>query len=193
MKGIRPLAPTDCEEILRINAESQPGVAHLDRAEFERLVGLKNEHLVMEGPKGGLVGYLLAFPSDTPYDGAEFILLTKTSLGPFIYIDQVAVGATERRTGAAARLYQATEAAALRRGIQELSCEVNLNPPNPGSLAFHRSKGFNQTSVMDTQDGRTVALMSKRLKGGEHRLVKPNQPLEPTPPRCALRRGSTAR
>lgn len=164
MKVIRPLTPSDHEEILRINAESQPGVAHLDRTELERLVRLQNEHLVIEGPKGGLVGYLLAFPSDTPYDGEEFILLTKTSIGPFIYIDQVAVGAAERRTGAASSLYQATEAVAERRGIRELSCEVNLNPPNPGSLAFHRSKGFNQTSVMETQDGRTVALMSKWLK-----------------------------
>ena len=164
MKGIRPLTPSDYEEILRINAESQPGVAHLDRTELERLVRLQNEHVVMEGPKGRLVGYLLAFPSDTPYDGEEFLLLTKTSLSPFIYIDQVAVGAAERRTGAASSLYQATEAAAERRGIRELSCEVNLNPPNPGSLAFHRSKGFNQTSVMETQDGRTVAVMSKLLK-----------------------------
>ena len=164
MKGIRPVASPDCEEILRINAESQPGVAHLYRTELERLVRLKNEHLVIERPNGGVVGYVLAFPSDAPYDGEEFILLTKTSLGPFIYIDQVAVGAAERRTGAASRLYQATEAAALRRGIRELSCEVNLNPPNPGSLAFHRSKGFNQTSVMETQDGRTVALMCKWLK-----------------------------
>ncbi|MGD9729979.1 MAG: GNAT family N-acetyltransferase [Nitrospiraceae bacterium] len=167
MKGIRPLASSDCEEILRINAESQPGVAHLDRTELERLARLKNEHLVTEGPKGRLVGYLLAFTSDIPYDGEEFILLTKTSLGPFIYIDQVAVSAAERRTGAASRLYLATEVAAQRRGIRELRYEVNLKPPNPGSFAFHRSKGFNQTSVMETQDGRTVALMCKRLKSPE--------------------------
>lgn len=164
MKGIRPLASSDYQEVLRINAEGEPGVAHLDPTELQRLVRLKNEHLVMEGPNGGLVGYLLAFPSGTPYDGEEFLLLTKASLGSFIYIDQVAVGAAERRTGAASRLYQAIEAAAQRRGIQELNCEVNLNPPNHGSLAFHRSKGFNQLSVLTTQDGRTVALMSKRLK-----------------------------
>ena len=167
MKSIRPLTPSDCEEVLRINAESQPGVAHLDRPELERLVRLKNDHLVMEGPNGGLVGYLLAFPSDAPYDGEEFLFLNKASLGSFIYIDQIAVDAAERRTGSASSLYRATEAAAQRRGIQELSCEVNLNPPNPGSLAFHRSKGFNQTSVLETQDGRTVALMSKQLKSPE--------------------------
>lgn len=167
MDGIRPLTPSDCEEVLRINAESQPGVAHLDRTEFERLASLQNEHLVMGGPKNALVGYLLAFPSDTPYDGEEFISLTNTSPGPFIYIDQVAVSTDVRRTGAASRLYQATELAAQRRGIQVISCEVNLLPPNPGSLAFHRSKGFFQTGVMETQDGRTVALMSKQLKSPE--------------------------
>ena len=167
MKGIRPLASTDCEEVLRINAESQPGVAHLDRTEFERLVRLKNEHLVMEGAEGGLVGYLLAFPSGTPYDGEEFLLLTKTLLDSFIYIDQVAVGAGGRRMGTASRLYQAVETVAQRRAIQVLCCEVNLNPPNPGSFAFHRSKGFSQTRVLETRDHRTVALMSKQLKSPE--------------------------
>lgn len=163
MKGIRPLGPSDCEEVLRINAESQPGVAHLDRTELERLICLQNEHLVIEGPEGELVGYLLAFPSDTPYDGEEFLILAETSRGSFIYIDQVAVDAAVRRTGAASRLYQAIESEASRRGILGLTCEVNLNPPNPGSLAFHQRTGFNQTSIMETQDGRTVALMSKQL------------------------------
>lgn len=118
----------------------------------------------MEGSDARLVGYLLAFPSDTMYDGEEFLFLTKTSTGPFIYIDQVAVDAAMRRTRAASSLYQAIETAAHRQGILVLSCEINLMPPNPDSLAFHRNEGFNQTSVMPTQDGRTVALMSKRLE-----------------------------
>lgn len=173
VKGIRPLSPSDWDEVLRINSECQPGVAHLDRTELERLIGLKNEHLGMEGPDGRLVGYLLAFPSDTPYDGEEFFILTKTSIGPFIYVDQVAVDTAMRRKGAGSRLYQAIESAAQRRGVRTLSCEINLNPPNPGSLAFHRSRGFKQTSVMETQDGRTVTLMSKSLESPERQALSP--------------------
>ena len=167
MKNIRALASSDCEEVLRINAESQPGVASLDWTELKRLTALSTEHLAIEEPSAGLAGYLLAFLSDTSYDGEEFQTFKESCTTPFIYIDQVAVGVARRRTGLASDLYQAIEAEALRRGIMALCCEVNLDPPNPGSLAFHEDRGFNRSGVLGTEDGRTVALMTKHLKAPE--------------------------
>jgi predicted GNAT superfamily acetyltransferase len=167
MKGIRALTCLDCEEILRINSESLPGVAHLDRTELERLMAIPNEHLAMECPTGGLAGYMLAFRSDAPYDGEEFLTFAKASAKPFIYIDQVAVDTTTRRMGVATILYNAMAAHALGASLSALCCEVNLKPPNPISLAFHQNSGFNRAGVLDTEDGRTVALMKKTLKGGE--------------------------
>ena len=92
MKSVRTLTVADCEEVLRINAESLPGVARLDRAEFERLLTIPNEHLAVEGLEGGLLGYLLAFRSDASYDGEEFLSFVEMASEPFIYIDQVAGG-----------------------------------------------------------------------------------------------------
>ena len=167
MKGLRSLAISDCDAVLRINAESQPGVSCLDRPELVRLFAISTEHLGIEGPDAGLVGYLLAFQSDTPYDGEEFLAFKESYTKPFIYIDQVAVGATWRRAGLASSLYHAIEAEAYRRGILALCCEVNLRPQNPGSLAFHRHNGFNQTGILGTRDGRAVALMIKAVEGPE--------------------------
>ena len=167
MKSVRFLSSPDCEEVLRINSQSFPGVARLDSSELERLVAIPNEHLAMEGPDGRLVGYILAFRSDAPYDGEEFLTFVETSVRPFIYIDQIAVDAAMRRMGLASILDKAVEAHALSTSIADLCCEVNLNPPNPVSLAFHQDRGFNQTSVLEAEDGRTVALMAKRLKRTE--------------------------
>lgn len=164
MKGIRALALPDCEEVLRINFESLPGVARLDRIELIRLMAMPNDHPALEGSNGRLAGYILAFRGDAPYDGEEFLSFVKSSMGPFIYIDQVAVDTGMRRAGLASNLYKAMEALALSASISELCCEVNLSPPNPVSLAFHQSRGFKQTGALATEDGRRVALMKKRLK-----------------------------
>jgi predicted GNAT superfamily acetyltransferase len=168
MKGLRALALSDCEETLRINSESLPGVARLDSAEFERLLALPNHHLALNRPEGGLRGYLLAFGSDASYDRAEFLEFVDTVPGSFIYIDQVAVGAEYRRRGAASEFYGALEKWARSSTIAYLCCEVNLSPANPASLAFHQNRGFNQKSTLETPDGRMVALMTKRLVNAEN-------------------------
>ena len=163
MKGVRALSLSDSEEVLRINSESRPGVASLDTAEIERLIAIPNEHLVIDGPERGLLGYLLAFRNDASYDGEEFVSFTEMDLEAFIYIDQVAVDAGFRQAGLASTLYGVLEERAKDSFASYLCCEINLNPPNPTSLAFHRNKGFNQTGNLNTKDGRTVALMTKRL------------------------------
>jgi uncharacterized protein len=163
MKKIRALAISDCEAVLHINAESVPGVARLDRTEFERLVAISNQHLAIDGTEGRLLGYLLAFRSDASYDGEEFLNFVETASEPFIYVDQIAVDARFRRGSLASDLYTVLERRAQSSQAAYLCCEINLSPPNPLSLAFHAHRGFNQTGSLNTADGRTVALMIKRL------------------------------
>ena len=44
------------------------------------------------------------------------------------------------------------------------TCEVNLEPSNPRSLAFHRRCGFIEVGSMKTTDGRRVVLLQKDVK-----------------------------
>ena len=45
-----------------------------------------------------------------------------------------------------------------------MTCEVNLRPPNPGSMAFHRAMGFDEVGTQNTEGGsKTVSLLVKRL------------------------------
>ncbi|MEQ8230636.1 MAG: GNAT family N-acetyltransferase [Gammaproteobacteria bacterium] len=163
MKHIRRLSASDRSPVLRINADSVPGVARLDHTEFDRLLELPNAHQVIEDTDGTIIGYLLAFPSKAPYDGEEFIALVLSREERFLYIDQVAVASGMRRTGAASALYDRVENHARQSAFASLCCEVNLVPPNPGSLAFHRNAGFVRLNSMETADGRTVVLLRKAL------------------------------
>lgn len=164
MKPARRLLREDRSAVLQINAQSVPGVTQLDGPEFERLLDLPNGHIAIEAADESIVGYVLAFPDHAPYDGEEFGILLKTVSRPFLYIDQVAILPSERRTGVASALYAALEVDARIKSMRGLCCEVNLSPPNPTSALFHRSLGFEEIGVLKTADRRTVTLMRKRLE-----------------------------
>jgi len=150
---IVPMTGAFSADILRINRDSRPGVAALDAAELQRLQSLSARHRVAVADDGRVAGYALAFDRDAAYDGEEFLALRKLLSGPFVYIDQIAVAADHRRRGVAAALYRGFE------GV--LCCEVNLQPPNPASSAFHRGCGFDVIETLRTADGRTVELLKR--------------------------------
>jgi predicted GNAT superfamily acetyltransferase len=45
-----------------------------------------------------------------------------------------------------------------------LTCEVNLKPPNDGSILFHEKYGFEQVGTQETEDGKKeVSLMAYKI------------------------------
>lgn len=158
----RAARPEDHKTLLEINQEGQPGVATLDLAELRRLEALADYLKVLE--VGGRVsGYLIGFLRGTEYDGEEFGWFRRTYPDPFLYVDQIAVSSRSRKRGLGQALYDDIEAFAMRKLISRLTCEVNLEPPNPASLEFHRRIGFSEVGRMNTRDGRTVALLSRHV------------------------------
>lgn len=158
------LSTTDFEDVLRINALSIPGVALLDYAELIRLASLQNAHYTVKSADNRIAGYALAFPDHAAYDGEEFQTLRRLCSRPFLYVDQVAVDPSMRRRKVAVSLYKALENEARRAAMTALCCEVNLEPPNPTSVAFHQAMGFHVVEDLETVDKRIVSLMIKRLE-----------------------------
>jgi uncharacterized protein len=159
---VRPLASADSSAILRINASHWPAVASLDHAELDRLLALSDAHRVAVAGDA-VVGYMLVFARHSAYDGEEFQHFRAQLPDPFLYVDQVAVEPAHRRMGIGRRLYQALLELAGQQPIAWLCCEVNLRPPNPASLDFHRRLGFTVMGNGDTLDGRRVAFLARKL------------------------------
>jgi uncharacterized protein len=83
-----------------------------------------------------------------------------------LYVDRIVVAASERGAGLGAVLYEAVFAAAAAEGRREVTCEVNLDPPNPGSLAFHERLGFRSVGTQATKGGTvTVSLLAAAVPG----------------------------
>jgi predicted GNAT superfamily acetyltransferase len=160
------LLPELFPQILELNALAHPAVALLDGAELCRLSEIPNEHLVLKGIGGQMQGYTLAFYRDAPYDGEEFLAFRKLLQGPFLYVDQIVISPRVRGIGIGKSVYERLAADALRRGVAQLCCEVNIVPPNPASNAFHSRLGFERIGELATQDGRHVCLLRKRLTSG---------------------------
>lgn len=162
MLTVRLLERDDTVGVLRLNAAVVPAVFKLDTVELARLMAISRLHLAAVQPDGTLAGYVLAFSKEQPYDGDEFITLRSLIDGPFVYIDQIVVDERARGMGIGPKLYRELEARATGLGSTVLCCEVNTWPPNPASLAFHRRMGFVRIGEMETPDGRSVTLLSRK-------------------------------
>jgi hypothetical protein len=76
-------------------------------------------------------------------------------------VDQVAIAAAGQRQGIGLALYESLADEARARQCELLCCEVNVIPPNPGSMAFHLRLGFRQYDALAVDDGRSVVLLAR--------------------------------
>lgn len=90
---------------------------------------------------GGVEAFILAFDQDSDYRGENFLWF-KARYARFVYVDRIVAAAGARGRGLARRLYEGVFAAAVQAGQSLVVCEVNAEPPNPQSDAFHKAFGF---------------------------------------------------
>jgi uncharacterized protein len=112
---------------------------------------------------GDLDAFLLAFDQDAQYDSPNFQWF-RARYPRFVYVDRIVVAASARGRGCARRLYLDLFEHAGKAGHRHVFCEVNSNPPNPESDAFHAALGFVEVGTADVYDGsRTVRYLSHSL------------------------------
>ena len=69
-----------------------------------------------------------------------------------------------RGRGHARRLYDDLFQHALRGGHERVVCEVNRDPPNPASDAFHAALGFSEVGLAAIHGGaKTVRYLARAL------------------------------
>lgn len=152
--GLRRICDEDLPQLLRLNNEAVPAVNYLDETAFRAL--LKEAELAIVSATGGSVSaFLLAFGPRAAYQSPNYRWFA-SRFRDFLYIDRIVVDSLERGNGLGQRLYEAAFELAADR---PLCCEVNLRPPNEGSLRFHRRLGFQCVGEADSSDGKRVAML----------------------------------
>lgn len=159
---LRDVTCDDLERLHALNEQSLPHVNSLTTDEFEWLFHAAG-HFRMVDIQGSLAGFLLGLRPELDYGSLNYAWFSHR-YADFVYIDRLAVDTRWRRQGIASALYADVERHAHALGAPLLACEVNLNPPNEASLAFHRRHGFSEVGRQETEGGRkTVSLMIKPL------------------------------
>lgn len=163
MPAIRPLAAEDCLALLRLNQENHPAVAPLNEDELANMLAFEGTHRVATDEQGAVVGYLLSFPSESKYDDTEFCWFRQRLSEPFVYICQIVIAPEHRRKQIGHAFYCDLSATARKRGARILCCDVNIDPPNVESFAFHRGQGFVVIGLGNASNGIAVSFLARRV------------------------------
>jgi len=153
---IEPAQPQDYPDILALNEAAIPAVNRIDTSV---LAGLHDqaELLLVARDRAAIAGFLLVLNERADYGSPNFRYF-RNHYDSFAYVDRIVVADSYRGRGIGAQLYDALFRHAGDRS--RVTCEVNLRPPNPGSLLFHEKLGFEVVDEQDTEGGaKRVALM----------------------------------
>jgi hypothetical protein len=106
---------------------------------------------------------LLALDQDANYSSPNFQWF-RTRYSQFVYVDRIVVAPSARGCGYARWLYRDLFEHARAAGHAKVFCEVNINPPNPASDAFHAALRFVEVGTASVHGGsRTVRYLSHAL------------------------------
>ena len=157
--SIRPITGADLAAVLDLNNRHARELSLLDAAKLDRLVG--EAYLALQAGRGD--AFLLAFDQGADYDSPNYLWF-KARYPRFAYVDRVAVAGHARGKGLARRFYEALFEKARADGHEMVACEVNRDPPNPESDAFHAAMGFEEVGNAAIYGGeRTVRYLVKSL------------------------------
>jgi predicted GNAT superfamily acetyltransferase len=156
-----PVTADDYAAILELNEASVPHVNRIPLATLEHLHGQSCYCKVARiGPE--IVGFLVVLDETAEYESPNFHYF-KRHYPSFAYVDRIFISGRHQGLGLGRLLYQDL-IDELDGGTPVVTCEVNLDPPNPGSVAFHERLGFVQVDEQHTEGGsKRVALMVLEL------------------------------
>ncbi len=154
---LRPITPADHGDVLALNEQNVELLAPLDE---ERLVQLQSwaDTAAVIDVDGVFAGFVLTFVAGSAYDGKNFGWFSDR-FGDFCYLDRIVIHDDFRRRGLGSQVYDELESSC---GRPLFALEVNLDPPNVGSLAFHRARDFAEVGQR-VSGGHLVSLFLKTL------------------------------
>jgi predicted GNAT superfamily acetyltransferase len=159
--NISPALPEHHSDILDLNETAFPHVNSITESELSDLAA-ESFYFKVAIHGGAVAGFLLALAPGAGYKSINYRWFS-AQYEQFIYVDRIVVSSTCFRSGLGKRLYGDLEKTALKAS-PVLTCEVNLKPENPVSLAFHQKLGFKEVGQLDTEGGmKRVCLMCKSL------------------------------
>jgi predicted GNAT superfamily acetyltransferase len=161
---LRDATPADHAAVLALNERSVHFLSPMDAPRLARLAAAAAYFRMIER-EARLAAFLLGFRAGADYDSPNFRWFAARG-GDFLYVDRIVVDERDRGRGLADELYADFERCARTLGVTCLTCEIDIEPPNPGSLRFHERWGYREVGRQAPYGTKIVSLREKRLLTG---------------------------
>ena len=156
---LRALSFDEIEAMWTINEQGLPGTGQVSRQELRDLLTLSILPIGAFQEKE-MLGFVICLPPRTTYGSLNYAWFNER-FDSFIYIDRIAVSETHRNKGVGTMLYERVVAYSHENNIP-IAAEVNVEPPNPGSMRFHHRFGFEEVGTLQHKQKSVTMLLRKR-------------------------------
>jgi hypothetical protein len=150
----------DDDAVLALN---NANAAETSPLTLEALRALRDKAFFVAGVDRGASAFVIALDESADYDNPNFAWFRARFSG-FVYIDRVVTAREARGRGLAREMYKRLLVLATAAGRRWLVCEINAEPPNLVSQAFHDGFGFEVVgrAAVPSQD-KVVDYLAMRL------------------------------
>jgi hypothetical protein len=146
--------------LLALNNAHAEALTRLSAGELQRLL----EQAFLALSVGEADAFLIALDEGADYHSPNFVWF-RDRFARFVSVDRVAVAEGAHGRGLGRALYQTLIAHARAGGHVLIVSEVNADPPNPRSDAFHAAMGFAVIGAATLSNGNSVRYYAKTLGG----------------------------
>ena len=156
----RPLLHEDASSVWIINEQGLPGTGKVTVEEISYLIDISDVSLgVFEHDK--MVGFVICLSPNLDYGSLNYAWFNE-NYDEFLYVDRIAVATEHRNNGIGSYIYQKLIDISEQKQIP-ITAEVNLEPPNPGSMRFHHRFDFSEVGVLNHLD-KSVTMFLRQMK-----------------------------
>ena len=151
MEDIRDIVDSDYPSILALNTAEERQTSELDRVRLDALVRMAAFRKVFT-IDGQVAAFILVLRESAPYQNDNFNWFA-TRISQFLYVDRVVVDSRFSGRKIGSKLYNELFAYARTHEVRTITCEYNVDPPNPASRAFHEKFGFKELGTQRVAGG----------------------------------------
>lgn len=156
----RPLLQEDASSVWIINEQGLPGTGKVTVEEISHLIAISEVSLgVFEQDK--MLGFVICLSPNLDYGSLNYAWFNE-NYDDFLYVDRIAVATEHRNNGIGSFIYQELINISQQKQIP-ITAEVNLVPPNPGSMKFHFRFDFSEVGVFHHLD-KSVTMFLRQVK-----------------------------